>query len=216
MDITAIENALNNIKNENKVIRTDTDLTFDLFLHCFTKCAQKYTANYIITAEIDKILHSFFNYLKKGEQTKGIYIAGGTGTGKTTLMNIFFDVVSLLNIKYTFGDKYIYLRPDRYKEIDINKIFLKKGSFPGIERATIYIDDFGQNKSINYMGNIINPMEEILLTRFDDMRHSFTYFSSNYPIHHEAIREKYGERIFDRLQYFCYYCELKEKNFRKT
>ena len=207
--------ALDDIKTQKKIIYPTFKISYEEFNTSFTKMARKYTDNYIITPEINKILQAFYNnYFVDREQNKGLYIAGGTGTGKTTLLNILFDLVDYWQVKYRYADKIYFLRPYRCKEIDINKKFMKDGSFTNMERAAIYIDDFGQNKEISYMGNKINPLEEILLRRFDDMKQTFTFFSSNYPISHQAIKEKYGERIFSRLQYFCYYCELKETNFR--
>lgn len=216
MEIDVIMKSLDNIKTNKKVILPTYKITCEEFLTSFAKMAKKYSDNYIITDEIRNIVQDFYNnYLVSKEQKKGLYIAGGTGTGKTTLLNILFDLVDFWEVKYLYSDYCYFLKPIRMKEIDINKMYIKDGSFRYLERGALYIDDFGQNKEINYMGNKINPLEEILLRRFDDLPQTYTFFTSNYPINHNFIKEKYGDRIFDRLQYFCYYCELKSTNFRK-
>lgn len=197
---------------EHKVILFKTD--YKKFIETFKSCSSKYADNYEITPEIQKLINTVYNWLNGTGQRKAFYIAGPTGTGKTTFCNILYDVFSQLKIFYTYEETYFYLSPVRKKENDINNEYIRTGKFEYQERGSIYIDDFGMNKEITYMGNKIKPMEDILLTRFDDMPYSYTFFSSNYPINHPIITEKYGERIADRLKYNCFYLELKEKNFR--
>lgn len=196
------------IKNKSSKI------SWELFINMFKKAATKYADNYELTDEIKKIVSDVWSWLNGSDQRRAFYIAGRTGTGKTTLCNILFDTFKALNIFYTYDNRFYALSPIGRKEIEINTEYMKTGQFELLSRGSIFIDDFGMNKKVMYMGNEMFPMEDILMHRLDDLKYTYTFFSSNYPIDHNIIKEKYGERIADRLKYNCMYFVLNGKNFR--
>ncbi len=190
------------------------DFGFTKFLKTFESKAPK---NYIYTSEINYIIDYLYNWIYD-VHFKGIWIAGGTGTGKTTLMKIFFEVIKELNIEFCFGEDnnevHYKLYPKMTSEKEINNYFAKCGEIP--QRRSLFIDDVGNDcKKVNYFGNDSLVISDIIYNRYDKLEtKQYLFITSNYPLNHPIIKEMYGERTQSRLLAMCEYLELKKTNFR--
>lgn len=195
--------------------------------------ADHHVPNYQLTEEIKMILINVYrqvtgNYFYKidpvtgkyiesseADRQKGLYIAGPTGTGKTTFCKILFSTLSNSVLKFAYSDKVYQFNTICTTELLINKEYMKTGDFQYMQRSSLLIDDIGQSKEVSYMGNKLDPIREIITERYDNLKYTFTSFTSNYPINHRSLVDQYGERVADRIQAMCNYYIINSKNFRK-
>lgn len=195
--------------------------------------ADHHVPNYQLTEEIKMILINVYrqvtgNYFYKidpvtgkyiealeADRQKGIFIAGPTGTGKTTFCKILFSTLSNSVLKFAYSDKVYQFNTICTTELLINKEYMKTGDFQYMQRSSLLIDDIGQSKEVSYMGNKLDPIREIITERYDNLKYTFTSFTSNYPINHRSLVDQYGERVADRIQAMCNYYIINAKNFRK-
>ncbi len=195
--------------------------------------ADHHVPNYQLTEEIKMILINVYrqvtgNYFYKidpvtgkyiealeADRQKGIFIAGPTGTGKTTFCKILFSTLSNSVLKFAYSDKVYQFNTICTTELLINKEYMKTGDFQYMQRSSLLIDDIGQSKEVSYMGNKLDPIREIITERYDNLKYTFTSFTSNYPINHRSLVDQYGERVADRIQAMCNYYIINSKNFRK-
>lgn len=195
--------------------------------------ADHHVPNYQLTEEIKMILINVYrqvtgNYFYKidpvtgkyiealeADRQKGIFIAGPTGTGKTTFCKILFSTLSNSVLKFAYSDKVYQFNTIYTTELLINKEYMKTGDFQYMQRSSLLIDDIGQSKEVSYMGNKLDPIREIITERYDNLKYTFTSFTSNYPINHRSLVDQYGERVADRIQAMCNYYIINSKNFRK-
>jgi len=203
------------------------------FENLFLSTANDYVSGYELTEEIKMILINVFRQIKgeyfykvdpctgkyieasDADRQKGIYIAGPTGTGKTTLCKILFKTLSSIALKFYYPDKIYQYNTICVSELSINKEYMKTGDFQFMQRSSLFVDDIGQAKEIQYMGNKLEPLKEIITERYDNLKYTFTSFTSNYPINHNAIISQYGERVADRIQAMANYYTITAKNFRR-
>lgn len=153
-----------------------------------------------------------------GDLTKGLYIAGPCGTGKTILLDIIAGMASRLQTKYKYGNDEIKLQWKSQRAEDICNAFIT-GGVEAVENAknadVLCINDFGSETPEQlYMGNRMNVMRQIIETRGDRFG-QFTIITSNFGINDEDITRIYGDRVASRLQRMCNYFELMGKDRRK-
>lgn len=206
--------------------------TYKDFEKLFMITADHHVANYQLTDEIKNILINVYkqiigeSFLKtdpltgryieasESDRQKGLYIAGPTGTGKTTFCTILFNALRN-NLKFLYDDKFYIFNTLVTSEMKINKEYMRTGEYKNIKDVSLLIDDIGQSKEISYMGNKLDPIKEVVTERYDNLKYTFTSFTSNYPINHKSLIDQYGERVADRIQAMCNYYIINAKNFRK-
>lgn len=148
-----------------------------------------------------------------GRLGKGIYLAGNTGTGKTTAFNILRFLYRKNPFKCLNNEmKWREMRAD-----DIAAIYAKMGDIIEIKKEPfLCIQDLGCEplESI-YMGNRMNVMQDLLCYR-GDRRDFVTMITSNIPLEHEDIRKRYGDRVQSRMIEMMNYLTLTGKDRRKN
>lgn len=128
-------------------------------------------------------------------QKFGIFMVGGPGNGKTTLMKAIQSLVTTLKLKNEYNER-MYVVFTTAKEIER----LCQENYTGFKRLCdkplLAIDDFGaENVDVKVYGNVINPVTDLLSHRYDEQL--FTMMTSNLP--NRKVREEYGDRLADRL-----------------
>ena len=220
-------------KYEKRFLVNENLGSYDEFRDSFMLFASDVMEDYQLTPEIEFILKQIYAQIagydfykidprtgnailaKEKDRYKGFFIAGPTGTGKTTFSKIVLDLIGAIGTKYIFDD-HIYLLCGRYtSEQSLIREYMKTGDTVFMKNGSLYIDDIGQGREVIYMGNKIDPIREIVTERYDNLKYTFTFFTSNYPIDHQQLVTNYGERVADRIISMCNYYTIKGKNFRR-
>ena len=149
----------------------------------------------------------------KMETIRGFYVAGGIGSGKTTLIKVLLKTMKDLRISYNFDceNTNFYFTDKVFSQMDLQKLYSSGNELP-VEYSTICLDDLPSNNiTYKYMGNE-SSLDFFIQTRYDN--HKLTFITSNYP-----LSEKYLNldiRTISRLHEMCAYYELKHEDYRKT
>lgn len=153
----------------------------------------------------------------KGDERKGLFIAGNCGTGKSLLLTILAAMSSYYNIEYDFGTDHRKLIWKEWRADELCNQFILSGADVIVEAKKsniLCLNDIGSEPAEQmYMGNRVNIIRQILEAR-GDQSGQFTLITSNYPMLHEQIRQQYGDRVVSRLQGMCNYFVLKGKDRR--
>ena len=150
--------------------------------------------------------------------TKGIYIAGNTGTGKSLLLEILSAYLYHFNAKALFLNKSEnYLAYQYYTTTKVCRVYAENGDLSSfIDPRVICFQDLGadsEQQETLYMGTRAKVMQTIIQER-GDARGIITLFSSNNGIIDHDTQKLYGDRGVSRLKKMCNYFELVGKDRR--
>ncbi len=154
-----------------------------------------------------------------GDLTKGIYIAGHTGTGKSLameVMRIFSDIKRTM--LYAAGDwRPVVWRTDItaatiWDEAANDGKSLQRYTKTGI----LCIQDLGAEPDYDavFMGARRQPLRQLLEAR-GDRRDLVTLITSNYDYDDPTIMRRYGERVVSRLHRMCNLLFINGKDRRR-
>ncbi len=151
-----------------------------------------------------------------GRLSDGIYVAGGTGTGKSWLLEIMAALCLIDKPVLLIGEEKRPLRWQNYRTDLICDEFTASGTVERFKQATVLgIQDLGSEpRESLYMGNRVPVLRSIIESR-GDRTDCITMISSNYPINHPALEEIYGSRAVSRLASMCNYFEIRGDDRRK-
>ncbi|MCM1337735.1 MAG: hypothetical protein NC187_08115 [Candidatus Amulumruptor caecigallinarius] len=135
-------------------------------------------------------------WLSNPRGTPGLMLCGLCGNGKTTLAKAIRSLVGWLTERELGYSNRKTIRLMTAKEI----CRLLKSDIRGYEKLfteeMLIIDDLGEEpKEVMIYGSIETPMIDLISERYE--RRLFTIITSN--LESDAIGEKYGARIYDRL-----------------
>ncbi len=151
--------------------------------------------------------------LLTGESSKfAAVLCGGCGSGKTTLVKAFQNLLGYLNIPVPDGHGKVWgLRLCDAKEI-ANIARTDYPAFLTLMRAPMLaVDDVGiEPLEVMEYGNVVSPMVELLTKRYDGQL--FSLLTTN--LTPEGIRKRYGDRIADRLNEMAIVIPFKNSSYR--
>ena len=144
------------------------------------------------------IVDEYFKTQK--EQTKGLFLYGPNGTGKTTSMQPH------LKAKWNGSS------------IDICMLVQKngRGYLQKYSMHDMYIDDLGREDTTisSYSDKDIKVMHDLIFIRYQAFKQGYkTHFSSNLGF--GELQERYGIPIVDRIKEMCDIVEFKGESLRK-
>lgn len=146
---------------------------------------------------------------ERGDLNKGLYISGRTGCGKTWMMDIFTYLAREHVLRVDISGKSAIMNIRSCRADEITSRFIQNadlGAYVG--EPMMLINDLGaEPKEVLYMGNRIDVLRQVLERRADDPS-KLTFITSNFPMNADAIKERYGERVFSRLSQMCNYIEI--------
>lgn len=151
-----------------------------------------------------------------GNLKAGIYIAGNTGTGKSWAMEVMSAYALIDNVHVgTNGDNHV-LSWNCVRADTICQHYADHGTLRPYDRqAVLCIQDFGSEPAENlYMGNRVDVMR-MLIEKRGDQSDKLTLITSNLPISHPKLVQRYGDRVASRLTEMCNYFEIRGTDRRK-
>lgn len=152
-----------------------------------------------------------------GDMKKGIFIAGGIGTGKTVCTEVMGEYSKLFGFKIVFrGEREGRLTWASDSANAIVQGFIKdKETGWWQDNNVVCIQDLGSEPTEAVaMGYRVNVLRSLLEYRAD-RRDRLTIITSNYPMASPELAEAYGERVASRLRGMCNYYEMKGKDRRR-
>lgn len=170
-------------------------------------------AKWLVGDESMQCIDPITNNVVRGDLTKGIYLSGITGTGKTECMRIFAEVAKELLLAYRIGNDRTLLYWANHRADSIIQYYAKTGD---IERfitdcKTLCIQDFAaeHRNGGNFMGTKTDVIKQIVESRAD-AKGLMTHFTSNITMSAgETISSLYGDRVLDRLFGMCNLLEMR-------
>lgn len=142
------------------------------------------------------------NFLKDDRRSKGVFILGDLGIGKSAMMRVFQRMFKDTNrrFKWVAG---LSLK-DMAEQLTTGEI---KEHYGYSLKCDLYIDDIGFTVDVKRYGNTVNIISEIIMDRYDlFISAGFrTHISSNVTLVSTdtitpSIEKIYGNRVLDRLR----------------
>lgn len=129
---------------------------------------------------------------------KGLWICGSIGTGKSTMLLIIKEFCKLVR-PHQDGWPYSY---KIIRATELCKEFAQRG-YEGldqyVESNRLAIDEVGaENLSVNHYAMNENVIQYMLQHRYDRRHQAFTHVTTNMT--EDNIRQRYGDRIYDRCR----------------
>ena len=151
-----------------------------------------------------------------GRLNAGLYIAGGTGTGKSWCLDILRVFAKLYHLTYLEGDVSCGIQWDSLRCDEVCDNYAVNGELARYKSMrTVCFHDLGAEPTESlFMGNRQNVMKQIIECR-GDRSNLFTHFTSNYPMSHDKLKQRYGDRVCSRLLDMCNYITIKGSDRRK-
>jgi hypothetical protein len=120
------------------------------------------------------------------------------------------------NVKINIGDNIRCLHWENVRADTICEDYTKEGTMRDYETSPILgIQDLGAEPTESlFMGNRMSVLRQLLEYR-GDFTDRITLISSNIPLSHKMLTDRYGDRVASRLNEMCNYFEITGKDRRK-
>lgn len=209
----ARENKLSRLKTKAYWSLLDRPRTFhslspDQMLSHFLNAAESIIRRpFVLDDNNAAIIHKLCLYFSASPQatdlglslSKGILLAGGVGTGKTTIMKAFrdnplqsFTLISSRQISFDFADQGFPLIRHHSRPITI-----PTNQF-GQSRLGTCFDDLGTDEERKHYGEKLNALSEILTSRYENLPFNQTHLTTN--LNAAMIETIYGTRLRSRMR----------------
>ena len=151
-----------------------------------------------------------------GRLHAGIYIAGNTGSGKSWALEIMAAYCLVDNVQVRLGTLQRCLYWGNVRTDTICDEYTTEGSIERYKKMPIVgIQDLGAEPIESmFMGNRTNVVRQILEHR-GDRTDQITLITSNLPMNHKRLIDRYEDRVSSRLNEMCNYFEIKGIDRRK-
>lgn len=157
------------------------------------------------------------------DHLKGLYIMGGAGSGKTTLVHLLRIMAAGLGVERPFFDaenkRYEY-RPLLWSceqhAIATAQHYAETGEYQGLHNRVLHIGDLGaEPEETLHWGTRTKPLSDLICMRSDQGYYDAPMIiTSNY--HPEDLRPRYGDRCVSRLLGDCILIELGGRDRRQA
>ena len=172
----------------------------------FVFSAKKIIPGFVIDSDNEEVIEGLIKYFngqksvingKELDLKKAICLSGNVGSGKTQIMEILKMCKfsnRLFGIKECRDMSELFLN-DHYKGIRI----FGKGAVSVDKKRHMMFDDLGAENNINYYGNKVNVMADIITDRYKHFVNSDlkTHLTTNLTT--QEIEDNYGVRLLSRM-----------------
>jgi DNA replication protein DnaC len=168
-------------------------------------------------AQVRQNIKRLAEYLVSARPKFGVMFCGTCGNGKSTLMYAFANALNYLNNTDLFDEEKRAGRKMVLSIVDAKEVqnYAKDvATFRELKnRNMLAIEDMGREATeVLDFGNVLNPVIDLLEHRYNTQ--SFTLITTN--LTGKEIREKYGNRIADRLNEMIHVIIFENGTYRKV
>ena len=174
-------------------------------------------AKWIVGDPTMKSVNPVSHLLEDGDLTKGIYLAGRTGCGKTWAMDIMAFLAKEHRITYKAYGQDCVLDIKSFRADAITEEYMRSGDMGQFVEGTkvLLIQDLGtEPEEVLYMGNRVDVLRHVLERRADDPSR-ITLVTSNIPMTGDGITRRYGDRVSSRFRQMFNYLEMRGDDKRR-
>lgn len=191
-----------------------------VFMHIANEICPGFVVREEFKDNISKVFDYAIGYPHEGiNLSKGLWLAGDVGTGKSTLLEIVRRFVKLnLTLEPTeFGQSEKMFVITNAAKACLWYSDEANGGLAAIERLTNgnrAFDELGSEpEKAKYFGTELNVMQQILQTRYDGRDKYTTHVTTNMTM--EDVTARYGGRIEDRCSQMFNVITFKGYSFRQ-
>lgn len=198
-------------------IRTSEDLLLTFLMKAHNEVVETRSNGYKYDQRTTRALTGIAKWLVSRNSKKSLRIQGSIGTGKTTIAKAVKIALLHLEVKMTerLDDEAWRMTVQNKKDLqgaiyrlprinyitahDVNDMAKEQDTFQRLKQSSgiVIIDDLGTESSeIKDYGTVRTPTTELITYRYD--RGLSVIITTN--LDNEGIRDKYGERILDRIK----------------
>ena len=162
--------------------------------------------------DVRNAIRQMTRWLTSDNPKFGMLLCGGCGNGKSTFLKAFQTMLNYLQIPspYNQGAYGIRIVDAKYASYLCRKDYAEFMRLAGYEM--LGLDDLGtEPRELLDFGNVITPVIDLLTKRYDEQL--FTIATTN--LSPAQIRERYGERIADRLNEMMEKIVFRNETYRK-
>ena len=171
---------------------------------------QKFVFSEYYQQHYSRILPYFFNDPTGSlDLTKGLFIIGTVGTGKTLTFRLVHQYFKSIQLGVPYESRSCIKIMEEYSEFGF-------ASLIDYTKNVYYFDDLGvESPATRHFGTNLNVMAHIINRRYEYFEHTgqLTHFTSN--LGKDEIRKIYGKRVLDRLNKMCNWIRIEKDSFRK-
>ena len=200
--------------------RRDTDLSSELrarYVRLFVRTAREICPGWEVVPQFRPALDAIMRWCLEApgplDPSKGLWLGGTNGTGKTTLLAVVKEYCRRIGRLDMKGNLYGY----RITNVaEVCKAYEREGGAgiaTYIESPRQAFDELGVDPSATgHFGTPLNVMQHVFLARYDRRRDSFTHVTTNLDM--DQVREIYGPKVYDRIKEMFNFIILTGKSLR--
>jgi hypothetical protein len=178
--------------------------------------SQNDLSSFVVDERNAPVIDQLYLYLTRNKSCewpllKGFILLGGPGTGKTTLLKGFFDVINhyYTNINYLKLPKWMTAKEA------VKLIVENNGKMPlGMVNSALFLDELGRHEMrVQIYGNPVCPITELIFDRYSKGLPTFS--TSNFKFETMAGMDFFGPVATDRLRSMFHIVEMTGESRRK-
>ena len=164
--------------------------------------------SFFLGSELDEKVRLIAKLFSGDSNRRGIIIQGTLGNGKTIILNSLWSIYMAAGESCKIIPAHLFL--------DLFSDAMIRGEYSSVNYYRfsnyLFLDDLGcESENCVIFGTYHNPIQQLIYNRYDNLLP--TFITTN--LSDSMLAERYGERVFDRLQEMCAFLRLSAPSYRK-